>query len=127
MNWQNNNNNFNWQNNNNLNWQKDNNLNWQKDNNNQFIEINNKLDQIKNQLDILKYKESTYHIIHQGIKCQNCNKTNIMGIRFKCLKCADFDVCQDCERYLSLFHDNSHFFMRIHDTTLYNNIINNSN
>ena len=102
-------------------------MNWQGDfnNSNQLNDINNKLNQIKNDLDILKYKQSTQHIIHQGIRCHNCNKNNIIGIRFKCLKCLNYDVCQDCERYLSLYHDNSHFFMRIHDTTLYNNILNN--
>lgn len=85
--------------------------------------INDKLTEIKKEIDILKYKESTRHIVHQGIICNNCNKNNIHGIRFKCFTCQEYNICEDCERYLSYVHDNSHFFIRIHDTSLFNNIV----
>ncbi len=90
--------------------------------NNQIAELKNKLGQMQKDIDILKYKESTRHIIHQNVTCSNCQKNNIIGIRFKCLSCPQCDICEDCEKYLSYIHDNSHFFIRIHDTSLYNNI-----
>ena len=85
--------------------------------------INSKLDTIQNQLEILKYKEATKHIVHLGVFCDNCKKNNITGIRYRCLTCNNYDICEDCERYLSHLHDNSHFFLRIHDTSLYNNVL----
>ena len=91
--------------------------------NDDLKEINAKLSEIKKELDVMKYKESTRHIIHQGIVCNNCNKNNIHGIRFKCFTCQDYNICEDCERYLNYIHDNSHFFIRIHDTSLFNNLV----
>ena len=32
-----------------------------------------------------------------GIKCNNCEKENIQGIRYKCTVCPDFNLCQKCE------------------------------
>jgi hypothetical protein len=92
---------------------------------NKLNQIDQKLNQIKNDLDIMKYKESTKHIIHQGIVCNNCKKVNMIGMRYKCFHCPEYNICEDCEKYLSFYHDNSHFFIRIHDSSLYNNIINN--
>ena len=92
-------------------------------NNNNLDSINSKLDTIQNQLEILKYKEATKHIVHLGVFCDNCKKNNITGIRYRCLTCSNYDICEDCERYLSHLHDNSHFFLRIHDTSLYNNVL----
>lgn len=34
--------------------------------------------------------------IHKGTKCDDCNN-NIVGLRFKCLDCPDFDLCSNCE------------------------------
>ena len=85
--------------------------------------INLKIDEIKKELDILKYNHSTKHIVHLGINCNQCKKQNLIGMRYKCFQCVDYDVCEDCERYLNHFHDNSHFFLRIHDTSLYNNLV----
>ena len=91
--------------------------------NNKINIMDNKLVEIKNELNILKYKESTKHIVHQGIYCNQCKKNNITGIRFKCCTCPNYDICEDCERYLIHFHDNSHFFLRIHDSSLYNSLL----
>ena len=92
---------------------------------NKLNQIDQKLNELKNDLDIIKYKASTKHIIHQGIVCNNCKKVNMIGMRYKCFHCPEYNICEDCERYLSFYHDNSHFFIRIHDSSLYNNIINN--
>ena len=36
-------------------------------------------------------------IIHSGIKCHDCQVFPIVGIRYKCLKCQNFDLCEQCE------------------------------
>ena len=36
-------------------------------------------------------------LIHQGIKCNKCQKLPIVGIRFKCLQCKSYNLCEDCE------------------------------
>ncbi|KAH8099823.1 hypothetical protein BXZ70DRAFT_894348 [Cristinia sonorae] len=33
---------------------------------------------------------------HLGITCDGCNVRNITGVRFKCLECEDYDVCEKC-------------------------------
>merc|ERR1712198_163869 len=36
-------------------------------------------------------------VVHAGIVCDGCEMTPIKGTRFKCLVCADFDLCALCE------------------------------
>lgn len=35
--------------------------------------------------------------VHGGISCEGCNATPIVGHRFKCMVCPDFDLCSACE------------------------------
>lgn len=35
---------------------------------------------------------------HDGVSCDNCMKSNFTGIRYKCLICYDFDLCENCRR-----------------------------
>ena len=35
--------------------------------------------------------------IHCGIICDLCRSKNVKGVRFKCVQCRDFDVCESCE------------------------------
>ncbi|SPP88512.1 E3 ubiquitin-protein ligase KCMF1 [Drosophila guanche] len=33
---------------------------------------------------------------HASICCDGCGNGNLLGYRFKCLKCADYDLCRTC-------------------------------
>ena len=43
-------------------------------------------------------------LIHSGIKCSICQKFPIIGIRYKCLQCNSFDLCEDCEKKEGVNH-----------------------
>ena len=60
---------------------------------------NNKKELIQNEL------------IHEDIKCNQCNNNNIKGIRYKCLQCQSFNLCSNCEANNE--HDPSHIFIKI--------------
>ena len=34
--------------------------------------------------------------VHEGIYCSEC-KDNVVGIRYKCVVCEDFNYCEKCE------------------------------
>lgn len=35
-------------------------------------------------------------VIHKGITCDICNTGPIIGVRYKCLSCSDYDMCEEC-------------------------------
>jgi len=43
-------------------------------------------------------------------KCDRCWK-QIIGTRFKCHMCEDFDLCENCEPNALMFHDPEHIFL----------------
>ena len=50
--------------------------------------------------------------IHKGIKCNGCNCNEIVGPRFKCIICQDFNLCSKCEKYNE--HDIDHILLKIY-------------
>ncbi|KAF9352843.1 hypothetical protein BGX26_009359 [Mortierella sp. AD094] len=50
--------------------------------------------------------------IHPGVICDGCN-SDIVGIRYKCGNCADFDLCGNCEASSSYDHDPLHVFIKL--------------
>ena len=52
-------------------------------------------------------------IMHFGVKCDGCGAYPIVGCRFKCAVCDDFDYCEGCEQKLSEKHN--HPFLKIYE------------
>lgn len=42
---------------------------------------------------------------HPCIRCDKCSKFPIIGTRYKCLVCFDYDHCEECESKYPHEHD----------------------
>ena len=51
---------------------------------------------------------------HVGVKCNGCGVTPIVGVRYKCAVCQDFDLCEKCEASSKTKHDARHKMLRIY-------------
>lgn len=49
--------------------------------------------------------------IHRRVECDGCGIAPIVGTRFKCAVCKDFDLCESCEATTS--HNATHAFLQI--------------
>ena len=47
---------------------------------------------------------------HTNIICDACQKQGVQGMRWKCTRCHDFDLCSLC--YMADKHDINHAFYR---------------
>jgi len=50
-------------------------------------------------------------VVHSNVTCDDCGQEGIVGTRYKCTVCADFDVCENCEPH----HDRSHPMIKINE------------
>ena len=73
---------------------------------------------MKSNMNLSKIEESSCNLEHKGIQCKKCFKEPIIGIRYKCLQCDNYNLCQKCEEENSKesFHDKSHDFIKIRKT-----------
>ena len=55
-------------------------------------------------------------VVHEGYICDGCEMNPIVGIRYKCGVCPDFDFCENCEKKLSEKH--GHPFIKIYDPSM---------
>ena len=67
---------------------------------------------IINENDYPETKNENSKPIHFGYKCDGCNGP-IIGCRYKCAICKDFDYCEECEKKLSEEH--KHPFIKIYN------------
>lgn len=49
--------------------------------------------------------------VHRGITCNSCNTLPIKGIRYRCVNCADVDLCETCESMQ--IHPKTHLFYKV--------------
>lgn len=56
-----------------------------------------------------KENSNSSQVIHAHVTCDECGTSPIVGIRYKCVVCPDFDVCEKCEAKST--HD--HPFLKI--------------
>jgi len=47
--------------------------------------------------------------VHYGVRCDGCGVKPIVGDRYKCSACYDFDYCEKCEETI----DHLHAFLKI--------------
>ncbi|KAL5005842.1 hypothetical protein ScPMuIL_017000 [Solemya velum] len=52
---------------------------------------------------------------HNGVICDHC-QCNIVGTRYKCGNCPDFDLCEECENIYGA-HDPDHVFLKLRRPT----------
>ena len=52
-------------------------------------------------------------VIHNGIKCEHCQRMPIVGHRHKCPKCLNYNLCENCEELNSEnnFHPHEDFIL----------------
>ncbi|KAJ3077106.1 hypothetical protein HDU98_008542 [Podochytrium sp. JEL0797] len=50
--------------------------------------------------------------VHRGVTCNHCSSQPIRGIRYHCLNCPDYDLCESCEN-LQDAHMTTHAFAKI--------------
>ncbi|KAJ1945946.1 hypothetical protein FBU59_002164 [Linderina macrospora] len=53
---------------------------------------------------------ASVQVVHPGVLCDSCGDL-VMGVRYKCGNCRDFDLCEKCEAKTT--HDASHMFIKI--------------
>ncbi len=63
-------------------------------------------------------------LIHNGVTCNRCQMNPIRGYRFKCPRCLNYNLCQECEQINSdtEFHPHSNFILcRVPETSISSN------
>merc|ERR1711879_678332 len=50
-------------------------------------------------------------VVHTNVTCDGCGQEGIVGTRYKCTVCEDFDLCENCEPH----HDRSHPMIKINE------------
>lgn len=49
--------------------------------------------------------------VHANITCDVCRTKPVVGVRFKCYECDDFDMCEQCMAQRRSAHDADHHFV----------------
>lgn len=50
---------------------------------------------------------------HHGIKCNKCGKNPIIGYRYKCSICKNYNLCENCEEKNYETEEHSHNFIKM--------------
>ncbi|KAJ3232515.1 hypothetical protein HDU81_002885 [Chytriomyces hyalinus] len=72
----------------------------------------NQVKRLVNLLDLFSQQEDeTDALVHRSIQCNHC-QSQIRGVRYNCLNCTDYSLCQACER-LGDVHTITHVMVKI--------------
>lgn len=63
------------------------------------------------QINIEVEENNIIKMVHTGIVCNKCGKKDIEGKRYKCAQCANFNLCENCEK--NYIHDMKHIMISI--------------
>ena len=69
------------------------------------------IEQAKVEMEALTMSQVDKTIVHERVQCDGCGMAPILGPRYKCSVCKNFDFCAKCEEYEG--HD--HAFLKITD------------
>ena len=72
----------------------------------------NKTKELESFYNKYKIKNKSYKEIHTGIKCQKCFMNPIIGIRYKCSQCNNYNLCEQCENENSESNEHPHVFLK---------------
>ncbi|XP_014209695.1 E3 ubiquitin-protein ligase MIB2 [Copidosoma floridanum] len=61
--------------------------------------------------DLFIFDNAATGVRHSNIICDGCKSHGIVGMRWKCSQCFDYDLCTQC--YMSDVHDIKHAFQRL--------------
>ena len=82
-----------------------------------YDDLRNKYEQKFSQLsnEVLQNKNNIVkcNTIHQGIQCNKCFKSPIVGFRYKCSKCNNYNLCEECEEKNSQNEEHPHPFIKM--------------
>ena len=88
--------------------------------------LENRVSQIEKQLSEINQKNNMdiiYEKCYHNVTCSNCKKGPIIGNRFLCGNCNQFNIqynlCEECIKNRKNLHQNNHFFIMIHDSNLW--------
>ena len=103
------------------------------DNRGYFMETYSQRDMEENGIDIVFVQDNqsssskvvnSIFLVHNGIQCEKCKISPIIGNRYKCPKCLNYNLCEDCEEKNGEmgFHPHSDFILyRISETPITSN------
>jgi len=66
---------------------------------------------LRNKMPIRVHEET----VHNFIICDGCEKTPIVGVRWKCSDCPDYDLCSECETK-GVHKETGHRFVKIENS-----------
>ena len=69
--------------------------------------------------------KSVCKTVHNNVKCQQCFMNPIVGFRYKCTKCDNYNLCEKCEENNAESQNHPHEFIKIRNEE--NDNINNIN
>ena len=85
-------------------------------------EFNQKISQISNLMLQSQSNKNKCNTIHEGIKCAKCLKNPIVGFRYKCSICNNYDLCEECEEKNCQTEEHPHSFIKIRKDESNNNM-----